>query len=130
MLSGINTDIEHDGKTYHIQTEDGGHQNPVIVTHLFVGGAILSSKKTSYADLIKHGLNPEAIREMMKEQHQGMIKSVTAGRLGEAPSAAASGEPPEAAEPPPRPNPRMPAGRRTLDEVIEEFLASRPDQPS
>jgi hypothetical protein len=57
MLSGINTDIEHDGKIYHVQTEDGGHQNPVIVTHLFAGGAILASRKVSYADVIQGGPN-------------------------------------------------------------------------
>src|SRR3972149_5910710 len=82
MLSGINTDVEHGGKMYHVQTEDGGQQNPVIVTHLFAGGAILSSKKVSYADVIQAGPNPEVVREMMKAQHQGMIKSLTTGQFG------------------------------------------------
>ncbi len=126
MLSGINTDVEHGGKMYHVQTEDGGQHNPVIVTHLFAGGAILSSKKVSYADVIKAGPNPEVVREMMKAQHQGMIKSLTAGQFGggAAPSAAAPAAPPV---PPP---PTMPRGRRTLDEVIDEQLASRRGKPS
>ena len=120
MLSGINTDVEHGGKMYHVQTEDGGQQNSVIVTHLFAGGAILSSKKVSYADVIQAGPNPEVVREMMKAQHQGMIKSLTTGQFGGgAPTAAVPEAPPV---PPPS---TMPRGRRTLDDVIDEQVASR-----
>ncbi len=130
MLSGINTDIEHGGKTYHVQTEDGGQHNPVIVTHLFAGGAILSSKKVSYADVVKSGPNPEVIREMMKEQHQGMIKGLTAGQLvGGTPSLQADDPSPPQVEPLSPPPPSMPRGRRTLNEVIDEYLASRREKP-
>jgi hypothetical protein len=121
MLSGINTDIEHGGKTYHIQTEDGGEQNPVIVTHLFAGGAILSSQRVSYADVIQAGPNPEAVREMMKQQHQTMVSSLTSNQItGVAPPAAA---PPRTESGPPS-KPPLPSGRRTLDEVIDEYLQS------
>ncbi|MEO5657296.1 MAG: hypothetical protein ABIO65_08580 [Nitrospiria bacterium] len=121
MLSGINTDIEYGGKTYHVQTEDGGRHSPVIATHLFSGGAILSSKKTSYADILNAGPNPDVIREMMKEQHHTMIKSLTAGQFGGAPAPTPQVE---AVPSPPSP-PLMPPGRRTLDQVIDEYLASR-----
>ena len=126
MLSGINTDIEHDGKIYHVQTEDGGHHNPVIVTHLFAGGAILSSRKVSYADVLQSGPNPDVIREMMKEQHQAMIKSLASdqrsdvGRTAGVRQAAGSSLPPSP--------PSIPRGRRTLDEVIDEYLQSKRTQ--
>jgi hypothetical protein len=126
MLSGINTDIEHDGKIYHVQTEDGGHQNPVIVTHLFAGGAILASRKVSYADVIQGGPNPDVIREMMKEQHQAMIKSLASDqRSGVGRTTAA--QPTETVAPPPL-SPSIPRGRRTLDDVIDEYLQSKRSQ--
>jgi len=124
MLSGINTDIEHDGKIYHVQTEDGGHQNPIIVTHLFAGGAILSSRKVSYADVLQSGPNPEVIREMMKEQHQAMIKSLASEQRSEAPPASAHLNKAEASTRSASPV-ALPPGRRTLDEVIDEYLQSK-----
>ena len=123
MLSGINTDIEHDGKIYHVQTEDGGHHNPVIVTHLFAGGAILSSRKVSYADVLQSGPNPEVIREMMKEQHQAMIKSLASEQRSAAGPASARVKAETAAHTSPQTS--LPRGRRTLDEVIDEYLQSK-----
>ena len=123
MLSGINTDIEHDGKIYHVQTEDGGHHNPVIVTHLFAGGAILSSRKVSYADVLQSGPNPEVIREMMKEQHQAMIKSLASEQRSAAGPDSARVKAETAAQPSPPVS--LPRGRRTLDEVIDEYLQSK-----
>ena len=81
------------------------------------------------ADVIQAGPNPEVVREMMKAQHQGMIKSLTTGQFGggATPSAAAPEAPPV---PPVPPRPTMPRGRRTLDEVIDEQLASRRGKPS
>jgi hypothetical protein len=129
MLSGINTDVEHGGKVYHVQTEDGGQHNPVLVTHLFSGGAILSSRKRSYADVITAGPNPEVVREMMKEQHQSMIKSLTAGQLTDAGAAVPPAPVTDEASQPSAPPPAMPQGRRTLDEVVDEYLASRREKP-
>lgn len=123
MLSGINTDIEHEGKIYHVQTEDGGQHNPVIVTHLFAGGAILSSRKISYADILQAGPNPDAIREMMKEQHQAMIKGLTSEQLADGGRVV-----PKAEVHAPSPSPSIPRGRRTLDEVIDEYLQSKRSQ--
>jgi hypothetical protein len=125
MLSGINTDIEHGGKIYHVQTEDGGQHNPVIVTHLFAGGAILSSRKVSYADIVQAGPNPDVIREMMKEQHQAMIKGITSEQLAGGGQTEAV---PKVGVRPLAPPPSIPRGRRTLDEVIDEYLQSKRSQ--
>ena len=55
MVQGFNHNIKHKGKLFHIQTEDSGRENPHIITHVFVGGNILATKKTSYADIVKAG---------------------------------------------------------------------------
>jgi hypothetical protein len=80
MLVGYNTNISYKGKTYHIQTEDNGQSNPMIVTLLFSKGAILASRKTSYAQIIGDPDFMEKVTKIMKTQHKGMIKELLAGR--------------------------------------------------
>jgi len=79
MVVGFNHNIKHKGKMYHIQTEDSGLENPHIITHLFVGGNILASKKTSYADIIAAENLAQVVRELMEEQHKEMLRNLING---------------------------------------------------
>jgi hypothetical protein len=79
MVVGFNHNIKHKGKMYHIQTEDSGLENPHIITHLFVGGNILASKKTSYADIVAAENLAQVVRELMEEQHKEMLRNLING---------------------------------------------------
>jgi hypothetical protein len=81
MLTGLNIDIEHQGKIYHVQTEDGGIKKPVLITLVYHGGAILASRKKSYTDLLKSKDMNTAIKHLMHEQHNNMIESLKSGQL-------------------------------------------------
>jgi hypothetical protein len=76
---GFNHNIKHKGKMYHIQTEDSGLENPHIITHLFVGGNVLASKKTSYADIVGAESLAQVVRELMEEQHKEMLRNLING---------------------------------------------------
>jgi hypothetical protein len=78
-VTGFNHNIKHKGKVYHVQTEDSGRNNPHIITHLFVGGNILASKKTSYADILNAENLGEVVRELMEEQHKEMLRNLING---------------------------------------------------
>src|SRR3954449_2365254 len=78
-VTGFNHNIKHKGKVYHVQTEDSGINNPHIITHLFVGGNILASKKTSYADILNAENLSEVVRELMEEQHKEMLRNLING---------------------------------------------------
>jgi hypothetical protein len=79
MVVGFNHNIKHKGKMYHIQTEDSGLENPHIITHLFVGGNILASKKTSYSDIVGAENLAQVVRELMEEQHKEMLRNLING---------------------------------------------------
>ncbi|MGB9736440.1 MAG: hypothetical protein ACP5JP_09395 [bacterium] len=79
MLPGYNHNIVHKGITFHVQTEDNGKDNPVIVTHLFIGGNIIATKKTSYMDIIKVNDLEKIIADIMKEQHKKMMMELKDG---------------------------------------------------
>jgi hypothetical protein len=81
MLTGYNTDFKFQGKIYHVQTEDGGANSPFITSLLYHQGAILSSRKTSYADILKADCLEEVVRELMMEQHKHMIRDLMQGKL-------------------------------------------------
>ena len=81
MITGFNTDIEHDGVVYHVQTEDKGLDSPLILSLVYSGGAILASKRSRYEDLIAAGFNEEVLAERLKRQHRLICAAINAGRL-------------------------------------------------
>ncbi len=83
MITGYNTDVQHDGRVYHVQTEDKGKDNPIIETLIYSGGEILAARQSSYADLLERGTDEDAIAERIEEQHNQLISDVRAGRYDE-----------------------------------------------
>ncbi|MCW5958903.1 MAG: hypothetical protein KIS76_02005 [Pyrinomonadaceae bacterium] len=83
MISGFNTDIVHEGVTYHVQTEDKGIATPVILSLVYEGGTILASKRSNYSDLIDGGLDDKALNDRLQRQHKLICAAIKGGRLGD-----------------------------------------------
>lgn len=127
MLTGFNTDFKYKGTVYHVQTEDNGKANPVIVTLLYQGGAILASKKTSYADILKFEKLDSVVKDLMEAQHKQIIRDLISGKFGdiggpkeekpavEAAAEIESGEEPIGADI---------ISSKSLDEVILDYLST------
>lgn len=81
MIPGYNHNVKYKERIYHVQTEDSGVENPHIITHLFVGGNIIESRKTSYADIVKSERLKEMLVELMQDQHKAMLRDLIGGRL-------------------------------------------------
>ena len=126
MITGFNTDIKHNDKVYHIQTEDKGLQNPYIESLVYVGGEILASKKTSYAEQVKTGIDEKWISGLMEQQHRTMIAAIKRGRFDQpAESTQIKVARPTLAQPAPgAKTPQPPGDEKTLDQVIIDYLAS------
>jgi hypothetical protein len=83
MVLGFNHNVMYKGETFHVQTEDSGVANPHIITLLYRGGVIISSRKTSYADILKMDNLEEVVEELMKEQHKDMMRRLKSGEFDE-----------------------------------------------
>lgn len=83
MITGYNTDVEHNGVVYHVQTEDKGLRTPVILSLVYTGGAILASKRSPYDDLIASGFDEKALVERLERQHKLICAAVHTGRIEE-----------------------------------------------
>jgi hypothetical protein len=81
VITGFNTDIEHDGVVYHVQTEDKGLDSPLILSLVYVGGTILASKRAPYEDLIASGFSDEVLAERLKRQHMLICAAINSGRI-------------------------------------------------
>jgi len=108
MLTGFNTDVNHEGKTFHVQTEDKGEANPVIETLIYEGGQILASRRQDYADKAGNGMSRDTLISLMERQHQAVVRDIRLGKY----------DPPES---------RRPFGEgiisdRSLDELVKEFI--------
>jgi len=79
MIPGFNHNVRYKGILYHVQTEDSGVDNPVITTLLYKSGTILSSKRTSYSDILNSDKMEEVVKDIMKEQHKLMLHDLKNG---------------------------------------------------
>jgi len=129
MLVGYNTNINYKGNVYHVQTEDSGLKNPVIITLLYLKGTILSSKKSSYANLAADPDYKEKVREIMKEQHKNMIKGLVSGSL----TGEVVAKPPEEKPVPAQglDTPAEPQAKKqiakSLDDILLDYIIKRED---
>lgn len=83
MITGYNTDVKHNDRVYHVQTEDRGLSNPVIETLVYVsGGQIVASHQYSYAGLVKDGKVDEAsLADLLESQHRRIMRWASGGKF-------------------------------------------------
>ncbi|HMO79455.1 MAG TPA: hypothetical protein PKD24_01560 [Pyrinomonadaceae bacterium] len=81
MITGFNTDIEYEGVTYHVQTEDKGLSKPMILSLVYNGGTILASRRSPYDDLLKGDFDEKLLEERLNRQHKLICAAIRAGRI-------------------------------------------------
>ena len=81
MITGFNTDVEYQGVTYHIQTEDKGMETPLILSLVYNRGTILASKRSPYDDLLSAEFDEKVLAERLQKQHKLICAAVRTGRI-------------------------------------------------
>jgi len=108
MITGFNTDVDREGRIFHVQTEDMGRDHPVVQSLVYCGGEIIAKRETPYGELLEKEDDPEELLlRRMELQHQGMIREIHNGRYDQ-----------EA----PKPFGHNIISNRSLDEVVLDFL--------
>lgn len=111
MLPGINTDVTYEGVDYHVQTEDLGARNPIILTLVYRNGAVVLRDKLDYGQTLATEPPTSLIKALMDAQHRRVLRHVADGELQ------AGARPPEEST--------ATSPRKTMDELIEEYLCTR-----
>lgn len=81
MITGFNTDINFEGVTYHVQTEDKGLATPLILSLVYDRGTILASKRSPYDDLLTGDFDEQVLTDRLQKQHKLICAAVRAGRI-------------------------------------------------
>ena len=80
MVMGFNTNIKHDGVTYHIQTEP--RKDARIDTTVYTKGAVIHKLKSSYQDLLDSpDFSDKKLKRRLEEQHRQIIARIRAGEI-------------------------------------------------
>jgi hypothetical protein len=109
MITGYNTDVEFDGRIFHVQTEDKGRANPMVESLVYSGGEILTTRRLPYDELASSSeYSEEAVLKLMEGQHQELIREIRNGKFD-----------PEG----PKPFGYNIITNRSLDEVVQDFLS-------
>ena len=78
-VKGFNTDLVLNGSKFHVQSEDWGEDNPLLVTKVFCNGAVVESLKTPYDVKLyrRNYLNfGDAIQNDLKKQHFRILENL------------------------------------------------------
>lgn len=115
MVTGYNVDVRHEGKVYHVQTEDRGRKNPIIETLIYLGGLIIHQEKISYADQNDDKTYDERrVFTLLDRQHKRLIEVIQTGAF----------------DPDRKPYGEEFLTSRTLDECILAYLEEEASKPS
>ena len=130
VITGFNTDIEFKGVVYHVQTEDKGLDTPLILSLVYVGGAILASKRSHYHDLINAGFDPLVLAERLQRQHTLICAAVKAGRIEDL-KRLAQRDAAELSTPPPPPIvAEAPPVKPEVSKTVAETSATKINKPA
>ena len=80
MITGFNHNIKYKNVIFHVQTEDTGENKAYIITHLFIGGNIITSLKNSYKNVVNASQMRDIVKSMMEQQHKSVLKGLLNGK--------------------------------------------------
>jgi len=80
MVMGFNTDINHEGVVYHVQTEP--RKDAGIDTTVYTRGAVVHRFKSCYQDLLDSpDYSDDKLKHRQEEQHRLIIARIRGGEL-------------------------------------------------
>jgi hypothetical protein len=81
MITGFNTDVKYGDTVYHVQTEDKGVRNPLILSLIYVKGTILDAFRIRYQDFLASDRFSEALLQKILEfQHRQIVGAIKRGK--------------------------------------------------
>lgn len=81
VMSGLNTEVVHNGKSYHVQTQDKGIDAHYVESLIYKSGKLLSSRRTFYTAFLSSSDLKERIMKIIDQQHNEVLKNINEGKF-------------------------------------------------
>jgi len=78
-MPGYNTDIEHKGLMFHVQTQDQGTSAQYVESIVYRSGKVLASRRTYYTNFLSSPTLQNTIKKIINEQHEGILQEISEG---------------------------------------------------
>ena len=84
MIGGFNENVEHNGKIYHVQTENLGVDKGIIRTVIYDQGRVIATRQTNYQKL-RDRKTPKELNDIIdiiiKKQHRLVVEELLSGKF-------------------------------------------------
>lgn len=80
-MPGLNTEMEHNGDHYHIQTQDKGLGANYVESIIYKSGRVLSSRRAYYTSLLNSETLKGQIDQIIKEEHNTSLDEISRGKF-------------------------------------------------
>lgn len=80
-MAGLNTEIEHKGHSFHVQTQDKGLGANYVETIIYKSGRVLSSRRSSYTSHLNSPELQQNIQSLIHQQHEAILAEIKEGRF-------------------------------------------------
>ncbi len=81
VMTGLSAQIQHQGVTFYVQTQDAGLQVNYIESLIYKSGKLLTSRKTFYTSYLGLPDFREKVDQIMKGQHEAILKDISDGKF-------------------------------------------------
>ncbi|MBN1273670.1 MAG: hypothetical protein JXB26_15490 [Candidatus Aminicenantes bacterium] len=78
---GLNSQIIHNGNTYHIQTQDKGPGMPYVESIIYKSGQLLTIQKTDYTSSLNDPQLEKKIAQIIRDQHYSIMREISKGKF-------------------------------------------------
>jgi hypothetical protein len=80
-MPGLNSEIVHKDRRFHIQTQDKGRGASYVESIIYKAGKVLSTRKSFYTAFLDNANLEEKIKEIVDSQHYGVMNEILEGRF-------------------------------------------------
>ncbi len=81
MIPGFNETLRHQGRNYHVQTEDLGIGKALVVSQIFCDGQILHTERTDYRPRLEEPDLERELKKLLLRQHRNMHRLIARGEF-------------------------------------------------